>query len=426
MRPLMRQATVYATLLLAGAAISQGSRAVAAEPLISDAALRDVGLTRYWQTHLPLGRDDAVKEAFLVDDVVYAATRRGVLFSITAEVGLIRWAQKLVEGGYRIYPPRHIQSADGTGHVLVPTTIGLFVIDRFSGQVIRQVTLPFAPGSAAIGIGRTLFMGSAGAEFHALIWNNPRSNRPLKRWRVMADGPVTAAPLFFDRDKLLFASQGGRVYACTAADKAFLWAFATDGAILADPAIDADAVYVASMNRSLFKIALKNGALLWRLRLPSPLEQGPLVVDGTVYQYVEDHGMFAVDAASGEVRWRHEGGRVLAGRSDDRLYVITVDGALHAVAKDTGRAVAATDVQAASIHVNNPNSDAVFLIGRNGRVLCARPGGVRYLQPRQVEAARQRLNLPPTLGAEDSGLREREGAKSRSPREDVLRSRRDY
>ena len=50
---------------------------------------------------------------------------------------------------------------------------------------------------------------------------------------------------------LLFASQGGTVYSCRAADKALNWAFTAGGPILGDPAVDERGVYVASTDRSL-------------------------------------------------------------------------------------------------------------------------------------------------------------------------------
>jgi hypothetical protein len=93
---------------------------------------------------------------------------------------------------------------------------------------------------------------------------------------------------------------------------------------------------------------------------------------------------------------------------------------------ETGEVLHGFDIHFAAGTVTNTRNEAVYLLGRDGRILCARPVGVPYLRRQEVTAARDRLNLPP-LNSANAGQDVRTEA-SRAPepiRNDPLRSRRD-
>lgn len=375
-------------------AVVVGQRASAADsPLVSEAALQQAGFIKFWEAQVPLVDGDTISDAYLVDEALYVVSTRGSIFSLKADVGLLRWGAKLTEADYRIYPPAHLQ--EGDGFVVVPTTTAVFIYDRFSGDLKHRFKPEFAIGSAAVGVGNNLFMGGADGKFYSLKVDPQFPERPIKRWEVLAGGPVTATPVLYDRDTLLFASQGGSVFSCLAGDKTLRWSYRTQGAINGDPAVDDSGVYVASTDRSLYKLHGGIGKVLWRARFPRPLTEGPTVAAQTVYQYCPDHGLTTLDAMSGREKWRMEDGRTLAAHSPNGDVVFSTGNLLRVVHHEKGEVLATIEVPSVFKAVSNTQDGAEYLLGREGRVLCTRLDDAPYLRRQQVMAARQQLNQPP-------------------------------
>lgn len=405
------------SLLGAGGAVNS--------PLVEDAKLQEAGMFRYWQADLPLAPGDRILEGHLVDEALYVITEGGSLFALTSDTGLIRWAAKLTVAEYKIYRPTHVRTADGAGPVVIPTTSGVFIYDRFTGDLRQRFTPGFAAGSAAVAYDDNLFLGSADGRFYSLKLNDPRAREPFKRWTVQAGGPVTAAPLLYDSDMLLFASQNGTVYSCRGANKVLNWVFRTGGPVVGDPAIDGSGAYVASMNRSLYKLNLVSGKAIWRVRLPRPLLEGPIVTAHTVYQYCIGHGLSAIDAHTGREKWREPDGRAFVAHSRSGDVVFTRGRRLVMLDHDTGAPRFTIEAAGVSETVSNTLDDALYLLGSDGRVLCVRPDSVPYLRRQRVIAARARLNQPPL----DEAAAQRSRGSATEPRQptvsDPLRSRRD-
>lgn len=401
----------------------------ASAPLVDDASLQAAGMMRYWEARLPITSDDTLVEGRLVDEALYVTTDNGTLFAMQAGVGLIRWAEKLAEPDYTIYRPTHMRTADGTGPVVIPTTSKVFIFNRFSGELIKQFAPGFGAGSAAVAYDGLLFIGSAGGRFYCLHVDHPLSKEPFKLWEVNTGGPITAAPLLFGSDTLIFASQTGTVYSCSAPNKALHWSFTSGGPILGSPAVDESGVYIASTDRSLYKLSHGSGRVVWRVRLPQPLEEGPIVTAQAVYQYCPHLGIVALDAETGREKWRHAAGRAFVAHASGVDTIFTEDRRLEVLDHETGEMRHSIAAPAVAATVENPDHDAVILLGEDGRVLCARFGNVPYLRRQQVIAARKRLNLPPIDEAaalkrarEASG---KEGTKADRAIDDPLRSRHD-
>ncbi|MHC4697362.1 MAG: outer membrane protein assembly factor BamB family protein [Planctomycetota bacterium] len=393
---------------------------------LDDVGLGQAGLTTYWEANLPLAPRDHINEAFLVEEALYVMTDGGTVFALDADVGLIRWGSKLTDRDYTIYRPAHIHTAQGASPVIIPTTTSFNVMDRYSGDIIRSFKPPVTPGSSAVGIGHTLFTGSSDGRFYSFVWGSARTTRPLIQWTLLTGGPVTASPVLYDGDNLLFAAQSGAVYSCRAVDKTYNWSFKTGGAVLGDPVVDDAGVYVASLDRSVYKLDRGSGEPIWRFRLPCPLDEGPVVTSHTVYQHCPGYGLVAIDAAGGAKMWRHAGGRTLAAHLRQRDVVFTDDRHLHVVDHETGNTLVSIDAYPAAQVVANGENEAVYLLERSGRVLCLRPAGVPYLRPEAVEAARARVSTGPRaepVAAPETGESVERAADPLD--DDPLRSRRD-
>lgn len=394
-------------------------------PLIADAALFRVGLTPYWTARLPLSAGDSVKDAFLVDEALYVSTDEGILFALTADVGLIRWGEKLTERDYTIQAPSHVLTADAAGPLVVATTSRFYVMERFSGDTIAAFRTEFPPGSAAVGVDNIVYLGSADGKFYSLIWSPMDGGKSRKRWEVIAGSPVTAKPILHDQGKLLFATQKGVVVSCFAADKAYDWSFESGDSVLGDPFVDESGVYVSSLSRSLYKLDSQNGVPIWRFRAPVPLRDGPMVIAHTVYQYCQDHGLVAIDSSTGEERWRRPTGLALATHSRRGDYVFTIDRQLELVDHETGKVFSSVPTSA-HYTITNVRNDSVYLLAKDGGILCARPTGGSYLRAPEVDAVRDRLRLAPPA---DTALdRKAHAPAEKTPvdrDDDPLRSRKD-
>lgn len=408
-------------VVLTIAALGRGD---AVAQLIGDAQLQRIGMYRYWSANLPIDSADSLEAAYLEDEALYVVTARGTFFAIEARTGLVRWADKVTEPAYRIYRPTHMRQADGAGPVIVTTTSETRVYDRFSGDLLQRFKLPFPPGGTTVGHDGLLFMGSLDGRFYSFQLDRRYAVEPIKRWTVSAAGSVTADPVLFDQDSLLFASEGGKVFACRGVNKGLLWSQSVGGSVLGNPVVDETGAYVATMDRALYKLNRTTGRIIWRRRMQEPLREGPVVISHTVYQFSPNDGLCAFDADTGADLWtRPEGHRVVSHTPNGDI-LATQDRRLLLVNNETGEVIheiPATDVVATAL---NTRDDAVYALGSDGRVECARLNDVPYLRRQQIMAARARLNKPPVRQSAKAPVK-RATKPTASRTDDPFRSRHD-
>ncbi|MBI1827100.1 MAG: PQQ-binding-like beta-propeller repeat protein [Planctomycetes bacterium] len=416
--------TTFAILALIVAA--PFSAAQSNHPLLNAGEVREAGLTQFWQAQLPLVSGEEIRDGYLIDEALYATTNRGRIFSLKADVGLLRWGNAVTEPAFPIFAPSHIATRNNDGGVIVPTSGEVFVFDRFSGEQRSRFAPSFGIVGPAVGYDQLIFMGGADKNMHLLSLPSPRSKDALNRWEAMAGGIVTTKPLLFRSGTLLFASSGGLVVNCLASDKTLQWTWKAGGAIEASPFVEGNGVYVASMDRSLYKLSLGMGSVIWRARFPSPLQDGPIVSDGLVFQYCVNHGLTAVDTASGKEVWRIPEGHWFASHHKAGDVILTDDYRLLAVDHGTGKIEAKVAAPSVLKAVTNSNDESIYLLGTGGRVACLRLDTEPYLRRQQVLAAQRDLNLSPMSKAKGAAISPGEPVKEPDPLgKDPLRSNSD-
>jgi len=404
--------------------LAGGISSVRAQSLIGDEVLRELGLNTFWTAQVPVDRTDVIRGAYLVDDHIYITTEYGTVFAVQAEMGLIRWAEPIGAHNETILPPSHIATEGAGSPVIIASTTAIRTLDRFTGETIATLRVPYPSGSPVIGVERRLYFGSSDARFYSLIWSREGGGKWLKAWEVMAGGPVLAAPVAYGNGKIVYGNLKGTIVSFYTEDKALNWTYSTDGAIEGDIAVDDSGVYVASMDRSLYKFDAEYGDILWRVRTDSPLNVGPTLRMHTVYQYVAGWGLVAIDAHTGKEMWRHAKGRSLLAADKDRDYLWTSDGSVEAVEHETGKLLGTARTNASCLPLTNKSGDAVYLVGMDGRILCARSSTGPYLRNREVNVAADRLNIAPRVAEEAPVELPKEKAPDPAD-EDPLRSRRD-
>ena len=394
--------------------------------IVEKTRLQDAGMYRYWQAKLPLAPGDSVDQGYLVDDAIYVTTHNGTVFALASKTGLLHWGEKVTDPDYTIYPPSHIRMPDDAGPVIIPTTTEVLVFDRFSGDRLKRFVRPFPAGSAAVAIGNDIFMGSTDSMFYSLSVDVAHDMAPIKRWEVLSGGPITATPLLYSNRSLVFASQDGTIYSCLSDDKTLLWSHRTSGPITGDPVADTGGVYVASMDRSVYKLHPRSGRVLWQKHLSRPLSEGPVLAAHTLFQYSSDDGLVALDADTGKEKWRLPAGRKFVAHNRKGDVILTTDGRLQWVDNDTGDVLVTLETHGLAGVVSNTRDDALFLLGRNGRVACARVDTTPYLRRQRVMAARNRLHLPSAKKDVAKGNKVDAIDTTKQPtKKDPLRSRRD-
>jgi outer membrane protein assembly factor BamB len=261
--------------------------------------------------------------------------------------------------------------------------------------MIADMPIQKAAVGSAVASDDRIFFGSSDGHLYAMRWTDPRTNVAVMLWRVMSGGPPSGAPVLINQgDDLVFASQGGSVYSCTAPTKILNWRAQTNGPIIAQVAVDGPGVFAASADRSLYRFNLISGAQEWRARFPEPLNDGPVVTGGIVFQYCAGEGIIALDAERGEPLWQQREARQFVCRGIEHVVLITELRELLKVDVNSGNVRARVRLPSNAVTVTNVHDDTIYLVSHAGSVFCAKPSGTPHLTPEQMAVARRELRDP--------------------------------
>ncbi len=369
----------------------------AGEAQLGTRELKSLGYFKYWSLDLDMSRGGYVRDAYRVDDSLYVISEKGSVFALHADIGLTRWSRNLTESVYQIFEPQHFMSEGGASLVAIATTPRFFVIDRYSGDEVKDLTLGASVGTSVLAQGSTLYFGSSDGHLYSMLWDDPRKNEAIFLWRAMAGGPVGATPYLVNAgEDLVFASQSGSVFNCTSGQKILNWDFSAGGAIEGEIAVDPENVYVASSDRSLYRLDMVSGVPRWRVRFPEPLHTGPVVIGNMVFQYCDTQGVAGIDVETGKTLWTVGGTKGVVCRTGDRV-ILSADEELKLVAADTGEVLESVVMQPHTRALQNTQDDTLYMVSRLGTVFCAKPKGHPYLTPEVVALAKRELHQPPVV-----------------------------
>lgn len=391
----------------------------AGQSLIPSRELEQAGLSLGWEADLPIPTGDSIENVYLVDDSLYVVTDLGRMYSVIAEAGLLRWSVNLTEPDYQVFAPTHFVSADGAGATVVTTTVGIVVLDRFTGEIIRRVRPDFAVTSPAAAAQGVVFVGAADERMHAV---NVRPATPMNLWEVTVHGAVTTQPRLYGGGKLVFASRGGRVYSCLAGDKSLVWRVDTFGQMLSGPRVHDGHVYASSGSRAVYKIDGQTGRVHWRARFSRALEKAPQPAGDAVYQYVKGLGVTALDGATGEERWTAPLGLSLAAHTSAGAILHTVKDALAVLDTKTGELIGYAEAPGVAGVVDSGGLPVAFAYGARDRLSCIKLADAPYLRRQQVMAIERTMNRRPDKTIVDDMP---EGVDRRRETRDPFRSRND-
>lgn len=370
--------------------------ALAKADYIDSAALREAGLVKFWQLHLPLQAGQEVADCYLVDDQLYLATQDGYVHALHAHTGAIRWIKQVTTAGYRIRRPCHA----GDRAVFV-TPSAMMQYDRYTGDPIRRVELRFPAGSAAISDGTRIYVGGIDQRIYAFLLD-----RDFESWKTHAGGQIVSQPVLRN-EHLYFASENGTVWACVARNKAFYWRTRTVGSITADLTLDNENLYVACLDNSLFSFSPDDGSRRWRARFPGPLSEPPALAGDVAVQYCAGDGLTAVNTGTVDVeervRWILPRGRGLLAAEERLAYVFSRDEEILVARLDDGEILHTIPAPGFTVFVHSPGDLALYVASKDGRVFCARKQGVPPVQAAEVRRALQQPTGPEDQTVEGAG-----------------------
>ena len=376
---------------------------------------------RQWATDLKSDKDP-LRQLHVRADSIYAYTAGGRVYSLARDSGSVEYTRPIKGGGTLLHAPVVINDKitfsiprreigikaqqqvarpglKPTGPmppeapprdeyvvtpVIFPTATTMEVLEQKTGRFITAAEMKFTIRGDAVGRAGMLYLGGAykgGSRAAAVDVRQPYV--PV-RWELMTpEGPVSAAPALWE-DAVYFASEGGNVYAVTAANRDPIWplpgsVFKTGAGIFADLAIDADSVYVASTDNKLYALNRNSGKIRWQYFGGAALRTAPAVTSDTVYQFVPGTGVVAIDKAAGEFirkpRWVASDATQFLAADERNAYLRTRDNRIVAQDKKTGeRKFSSVHHDFTVFATNLVKEDGIVYAGtKQGRVVAVRP-----------------------------------------------------
>ncbi len=296
--------------------------------------------------------------ATFADGVVYAGDDEGGLHALDARTGAERWS--FTAGGpIRTRPI----VADGGAFFQADDGI-LYRLDAASGNKVWQARVVDGPverlpltdpksrydsfgSDVTVAEGR-LFLGTHDGRVVAV---DPAAGKTL--WEFATDGGVLAAPAV-SAGRVFFGSFDGHVHALDATTGELLWKTDTRGAVLSTPAVAGDLIIVGNRTYDLLGLDAKTGEVVWKDYIWfSWVESSATVEGGVAYIGSSDAAaVFAFDASTGKRRWKTDVRGWTWGQpavAADRVFVGTAGlrgysgdarrGGVMALERDTGQLV---------------------------------------------------------------------------------------
>ena len=167
------------------------------------------------------------------------------------------------------------------------------------------------------------------------------------------DHPHSTVAVDLERDRFLFGSNDGHVYAWSLSDRERAWTFDTGGEVKAPIAVSRGIAVVPSWAGTVTAVDVADGTGLWEFETdpgvsptdePDPMRTGgvmcaPAVHDGTAYVGSHNGDAYAIDLATGEELWSTTTGGLITGSvtaTNEHVLVGSYDAKLYALDRADG------------------------------------------------------------------------------------------
>lgn len=217
----------------------------------------------------------------LHNDILYAASRDGVLYAYDPSTGAEHWRRKL---GSMVH-----SSPSATGNMIfIANTDGLvFAIDYKDGDIIwTSDTLRAILTTPVIGNDH-IYVSSRDSLLYCL-----RIADGEVAWSRNMDSRMYSAPSL-GSDHLIVGTAGGEVVSLHPLDGSEQWRFGAGSVVNSSPFIAGNFVYFVSLDKHIYILTKQDGVLRWSYEVASRLKTTPLIWKDRLFVCAEDRRVYS-------------------------------------------------------------------------------------------------------------------------------------
>lgn len=368
------------TLLLAmifPLAAARGGAPSRAGEFPGDHELARFDLRIRWKAQVPLLKNrEQISSLLLNGGLLFAASNQGLMHCLDASNGAVLWTASVPGARGQVYPPSVAKDS-----VFVASQNKLLHLSKAQGRVLWEEKLPALVTSGPAASADTLFVQTSDQRIYAIAlkpddfgeiskWPYRRvfNPRPI-RWFYSAGGPMVNPPVVL-KDRVVFATEEGIVYAATIDKGQIIYRYFTHSPLQAPLASLDRFLYVATREYNVYAMDMINGATKWKFIVGYPVYHKPLPYQEEVYVTPKGAGTFCLGNKDGELRWQNPDLERVVAVTQDHVYGFDGPRRLVMLARVDGRAIMSWPSGDFSVAAENLVDDRVFLSTPNGQVLC--------------------------------------------------------
>ncbi|NLW86785.1 MAG: PQQ-binding-like beta-propeller repeat protein [Planctomycetes bacterium] len=364
-----------------------------------------IGWQEYWSMPLALMSGERVTSMHHLDDTLYCITNRGNLIAMDPTIGVVRWRLAIGSRGEMPYRPVHAtkvmlsekvpgvldimrnrQATDVYDVVITNTRRKVFVINRNSGQVLREIALEFSANSACATDGTLVFLASADASYRGLSMQTTE-----QAWAMWSVQSVVAPPVF-KNSTLYVGGQDGvlRAVAIQGHGANIVWNRDLGAPITHEFAVSDSGVFVAGGDNRLHAFTPQSERPLWAYPYVTEgvITSGVQLTESSVMVRSAFGGLSAVSIADGQERWRLADGLSVVAAGEGLVYVHGENHTLMVVDEATGEVQNVVKPGQLQLLMGNTTDLAIWGADGKGVVHCLRPVASGTISKQMLETAR--------------------------------------
>ncbi len=372
--------------LLGGCHFAGGPVSANTPGIVAPEVLAKASLKYYWQWQVRLGAGEKLQRIWRLDENLYALTNRNRLIAIDAARGEYKWDVDVARPGERVFGICHadnvkLPAIGGIKIILDPpdpalltpidcvvvnTLTYMMLINRTTGETLRQHEFTFACNSPGASDGVYFFVGAASGRYHPV-----RLVDGLTPWVGGTKDMITAAPMWWKR-VLYVASRDGRLYAVDPYKHTNrrIWTGKADGPLSTNFHADGEGVFIGSEDYNLYAYDPIEGMQLWVFPTQGSLRVPMQVGKRTIYQWADRDRFYAVNTKNGEKRWEMRDGRIAMAVIKPYAYILTWDRQLKIIHESTGKEEMVLPMNGLDLFVPNANKPVLYVATAEGRFAC--------------------------------------------------------
>jgi len=334
-------------------------------PVVSEALLHHAGLYTHWENSLALRKSEKPEEIFLLGEQVYVRTNFNYLFSLSKIDGMIRFGVSVADKGLPVFKPRLYED-----ELFMVAGNKLLIINNDFGTRLYLKRIPYSV-TTSVGVnGSSLYIAGMDRRLHITD-----KKAELQLFEAAAPGDAMVTSVIATEAYVIFATDRGDVISMSPRVAKQFWHFETDAAHSISAAIVSrkGSLYIACRDTNLYKINILTGKMNWKAHTGAELDSSPSVTENNVYQYAPGKGLFAIDQKNGKVIWQLAKGTNLIAEAGDDAYVKTSDGRCVVMNNKAGKKRLSINFSRVSDYVSNADDSSMYLIDKNGQIVCVRP-----------------------------------------------------